>query len=160
MQKSIKKTNVKMIRKNNNIKKIRGKKDLQELCKPCRDIKDLQTGSVYIGANNCPEFVPNPRTKIRKYLETKSYIHHDTFLLSPSLFGVYAYTYFLKTHDDFIIECEVRDTEEPVVSLSSNFKFCGLSVRKGSDLIYHEINTYFAKDIYIHFNKMFAEQQH
>lgn len=153
-----------MQRKNSNIKKIRSKKDLQELSKSCsnRGIRYLQTGLVYIGVNNCPEFIPNTRTKIRKYLGLNPVVHYDTFLLLPSLpflFGVYSYIYFLKTHDDFIIESEVRDTEQPVASLSSKFKFCGLTVRKDSTLIYYEKNTYFAKDIYIHLNKMFAEQQ-
>ena len=148
------------ITRKNNIKKIRGKKDLQKLYKPCCDIKQLQTGSVYIGANKCPEFFPHPRTKIRKYLELKPDIHYGDFLLLPSCFGVYAYIYFLKTHDDFVIESEVRDMEKPIVSLSSKFKFCGLTVRKDSDVIYSEKNTYFAKDIYIQLKKMYTEQQH
>lgn len=148
-----------MSQKKHNIKKIRGKKDIKQISKSCHDIKYLETGSVYVGAHDCPEFIPHPRTKIRKYLELKPDIHYGDFLLLPSCFGVYAYIYFLKTHDDFVIESEVRDMEKPIVSLSSKFKFCGLTVRRGSKMIYHEKNTYFAKDIYIHLNKMFAEQQ-
>ena len=90
----------------------------------------------------------------------KDAIEYHRYILAPSCFGVWAYTYSINTKYGTNIKCEIRDKTEPAeISQSYEFKFCSLTIMRKSKIVYHEANTQNVKDIYTYMDKLYKENQ-
>ena len=89
----------------------------------------------------------------------KDSIAYNRYILSPSCLGVWAYIYSINTKHGTNIRCEIRDEEEPVISQSYKFKFCSLTIKQKSKIVYSETDTQNAKDIFIYMNKLYNTKQ-
>ena len=91
---------------------------------------------------------------------SKGNIEYSRYTLSPSCFGVSAYIYSINTKNNVKIECEIRDNQEPDISRNYKFKYCSLSVKKGSTRIRFEENTKLAQNIFLRMHELYNRQYH
>ena len=88
----------------------------------------------------------------------RSNIEYSRNTLSPSCFGVSAYVYSI--NNGIKVECEIRDHQEPDISENYKFKYCSLSVKKGSKNIYFEENTKSAQNTFLRMHELHQNKQH
>lgn len=89
----------------------------------------------------------------------KDSVQYHRYILSPSCFGVWAYVYSIDTKHGTTIRCEIRDTKEPEISQNYKFKFCSLTIKRKSKIVYDEKDTQNAKDIYTYMEKLYKTKQ-